>query len=58
MGTILSAENIHKTYGKGDLAVEALKDCNLEIEEGGVFYAIIGKSGSGKSTLLHILGGD
>ncbi len=35
MGTILSAENIHKTYGKGDLAVEALKDCNLEIEEGG-----------------------
>lgn len=56
MGTILSAENIHKTYGKGDLAVEALKDCNLEIEEG-VFYAIIGKSGSGKSTLLHILGG-
>ena len=56
MGIILKAENIHKTYGKGELAVEALKDCNLEIEEG-IFYAIIGKSGSGKSTLLHILGG-
>ncbi len=56
MATILKTENIYKTYGKGDLAVEALKDCNLEIEEG-IFYAIIGKSGSGKSTLLHILGG-
>lgn len=56
MGIILKAENIYKTYGKGELAVEALKDCNLEIEEG-IFYAIIGKSGSGKSTLLHILGG-
>lgn len=55
-GVILRAENISKTYGKGDLAVQALKDCDLEIEEG-VFYAIIGKSGSGKSTLLHILGG-
>lgn len=38
------------------MAVDALKDCNLEIEKG-IFYAIIGKSGSGKSTLLHILGG-
>lgn len=56
MGTILSAGNTHKTYGKGDLAVEALKDCNLEIEEG-IFYGIIGKFGSGKFTLLHILGG-
>lgn len=47
MTTILRVENIEKTYGKGDLMVEALKPFNLEIEEG-VFYAIIGKSGSGK----------
>ncbi|MDR7869344.1 MAG: ABC transporter ATP-binding protein [Tissierellaceae bacterium] len=56
MNIILKAENIEKTYGKGELSVDALKPSNLEIEKG-VFYAIIGKSGSGKSTLLHILGG-
>lgn len=56
MEIILKAVNIEKTYGKGELEVEALKPSNLEIEEG-VFHAIIGKSGSGKSTLLHILGG-
>ncbi len=56
MNIILRAENIEKTYGKGDLSVDALKSSNLEIEKG-VFHAIIGKSGSGKSTLLHILGG-
>ncbi|WP_352418196.1 ABC transporter ATP-binding protein [Proteiniborus sp.] len=56
MGTILKADNIEKTYGKGELKVHALKPSNLEIEEG-IFYAIIGKSGSGKSTLLHLLGG-
>lgn len=53
--TILKAENISKSYGKGELRVEALKASSLEIDEGR-FYAMIGKSGSGKSTLLHILG--
>lgn len=56
MSIILRAEEIEKTYGKGNLEVAALKPSNLEIEEG-VFHAIIGKSGSGKSTLLHMLGG-
>lgn len=56
MDTILEAVDIKKTYGKGKLKVEALKESSLKIERG-VFYAIIGKSGSGKSTLLHIIGG-
>ena len=56
MDIVLKAENIEKTYGKGNLSVYALKGINLEIESG-VFYSVIGKSGSGKSTLLHILGG-
>lgn len=56
MGIILRAENIEKTYGKGELQVHALKPSNLEVEQG-ILYAIIGKSGSGKSTLLHMLGG-
>lgn len=52
---IMKLTGIGKTYGKGDLSVEALKSVDLEFEKG-KFYAIIGKSGSGKSTLLHILG--
>ena len=52
---ILKLEKINKIYGSGKLAVHALKDIDLSIEEG-YFYSIIGKSGSGKSTLLHILG--
>ncbi len=53
--SLIKLENVNKTYGKGNLAVNALKDINLEIEEG-YFYSIVGKSGSGKSTLLYILG--
>ena len=56
MGVILKTEKIEKIYGKGKLAVHALKSGDLDIEEGR-FYSIIGRSGSGKSTLLHILGG-
>ncbi len=56
MTVILRAEQIEKTYGKGELAVYALKPTDLTIEQGR-FYAIIGRSGSGKSTMLHILGG-
>lgn len=52
---IIRVEKVNKIYGSGDLAVHALKDVNLTLEDG-YFYAIIGKSGSGKSTLLHILG--
>lgn len=53
--SLIKLENVSKTYGKEELEVRALKNINLEIEEG-YFYAIIGKSGSGKSTLLQILG--
>ena len=52
---LIRAEGLGKVYGKGELAVEALRNVNFTIEQG-YFYAIIGKSGSGKSTLLHILG--
>lgn len=52
---IVKTEGLKKTYGKGDLAVDALKGVDLAIEEGEM-VSIIGKSGSGKSTLLHLLG--
>ena len=53
---ILKVENLVKTYGKGETAVNALGGINFSVEQG-EFVAIIGPSGSGKSTLLHILGG-
>lgn len=52
---LIELKDISKTYGKGELKVDALKEINLKIEPG-FFYAITGKSGSGKSTMLHILG--
>jgi len=43
--SLLKLEDISKTYGTGELRVEALKSVNLEFKQGN-FYAIIGKSGS------------
>lgn len=53
--TVVSAENLSKTYGEGALRVEALKPTSFEARAGEV-VAILGPSGSGKSTLLTILG--
>ena len=51
-----SLKNVNKYYKTGDSSFHALKDINLDIEEG-KFIVILGKSGSGKSTLLNIIGG-
>src|SRR5207253_7416629 len=45
-----------KLYGKGDGAVVALDQVNVEFTAG-AFTAIMGPSGSGKSTLMHCLAG-
>jgi len=52
---MLKLSGVTKTYKMGDTIFHALKDINIEIDEGD-YIAIMGPSGSGKSTLMHILG--
>jgi len=52
----LRGTDLVKMYGKGDTAVTALRNVNVEIAAGR-FTAIMGPSGSGKSTLMHCLAG-
>ncbi|MCD6587494.1 MAG: ABC transporter ATP-binding protein [Candidatus Fermentibacteraceae bacterium] len=52
---VLSAENIHCSYGSADASIKVIKGTSIEIRAGEV-VAVTGPSGSGKSTLLHALG--
>lgn len=54
MSIIIQATNIHRSFGKEDLATHVLKGIDLSVEEG-EFISIIGKSGAGKSTLMYQL---
>ena len=54
--TLLSTNNVTKTYKLGRQKLEVLKGISLDVKEG-EFIAITGPSGSGKSTLLQLMGG-
>ena len=51
---ILEVQDLCKTYGKGEAAVQALRHATFSVRKG-EFIAIIGESGSGKSTLLKVV---
>jgi len=53
---IVTAADLHRRFGEGEAAVEALDGITLELPAG-AFTAIMGPSGSGKSTLMHVLAG-
>lgn len=54
MNILIKIENLNKTFDSNGLKFEALKDVNLNINNGDI-YGIIGLSGAGKSTLIRCL---
>ncbi|MBR6851955.1 MAG: ATP-binding cassette domain-containing protein, partial [Lachnospiraceae bacterium] len=56
MDTIITVDNVYKSFGKGDLEVKVLQGANLTVQRG-EFVSLMGPSGSGKSTLLYLIGG-
>ena len=52
---VLELVDVHKRYGRGELAVAAVRGATFTVAAG-EFAALVGPSGCGKSTLLHLCG--
>ena len=52
--TMISAANVHRRFGKGELVTHVLKGIDLTVTAG-EYLVIMGKSGAGKSTLMYQL---
>ena len=53
--TLISMQNIWRTYQMGTEELHALRDVTFHVDKGD-YLAIIGPSGSGKSTLMNLIG--
>ena len=56
MSVTLEVSGLSKTYGEGEMAVNAVCDVSFSTKPG-EFVAVVGPSGSGKTTLLAMVGG-
>lgn len=52
---MIKLENVSRDFEVGEETVHALRNINLEIQDG-AYVALMGPSGSGKSTLLNVIG--
>lgn len=52
---LIELKDVAKRFGEGSLAVTALVDVQLLIDQG-EFVVVLGPSGSGKTTLLNVVG--
>ena len=55
MDSVVSLNDVRKSYFMGGEELQVLKGINLEIHRG-EFLSIMGPSGSGKSTLMNLIG--
>ena len=52
---LIRLRQVSRVYGRGQAAVHALRDVDLDIRRG-EFIAVMGPSGSGKSTVMNVIG--
>ena len=54
--TLVRISALSRTFGEGEMRVDAVRDVDLELGRGEIVL-VMGPSGSGKTTLLSMLGG-